>query len=1018
MSERASELERTDLEEWQWVGQRRNGGVSRRSVMKSAGTMGAGLLLSGTGVSRAGSDPLDEIEILTDEYNESHIYADSLYGLAYGNGYVQAGDRLFQMDVIRHVGYGDSAKVLGPAQIPSDIQVKRDLYSEEEIERQYENASEKIRTALEGFADGVNRKMTEMAAQGKLPAEFAALGHPPEPWKPEDSVAAIDYLIGFFGVSGGSELTNAKTLVQLQESLETRRAAHDAYEDLNWLETRPEHFTSIPDEDKTVEGGETVPDFEAVPDEQLAFAEAVWTETDSGEKTYGVKTWGIETDVTIPDAITEGRREGHGVLEGFKWGSNALVVDGDLTETGEPMLGGGPQMGYFKPPIPYEVGLHGAGFDNTGMGIVGVPSAIIGRNSGSAGNGDGADLAGPDGDTSATGTGRDALAYTVTSGRDDMIDTIAVELDPQDKHRYKWQGMWYEMETHRVTHYASPVTSAAAGDPETRVVEQEVARISPPGVDQEMPVIAWNPDPVNVEHPVAWAQRITSRNDELRGASIWSEIGRVTDLDDFEDSFAEFPFTFNFHLVSGSGDIEYVHTGKVPMRDDTLDHRLPATAEHHEWNGTFYTQQGAPSDPEGSATVVRNPSRGYVVNWNNGPAAGWRAGDSEQNWGSIHRVEELDHWVREHLGVSEGVPDGSAVKRAATERLTIEDVKVIISRAALHDASAQFSVPFLIEAARNSDDDRLASMADLLERWRDSYCAWYDEEPAGSNETYYPPTHGDDPANPDDNDTYGDGRYIHAGHAIYDETRKRLQSLVFGDELDVAERPGIADETQRQYSTVDFEVPQSRHAGDHGEVFDDVTLYDALRGETTHDWMDDVTTAGSESRDQVVRTALSRAATALEERFDTGDPNGWHQPVHTSKFRPLGATETEEMDMRNRASYNQAIEIDRAQRSPNAGTDWERYAGDVMPPSNSGQITATEFTQAQATGREPERLHDQLELYVYNQYKPHPVTREQVEAVTTSRQTLRTTHSSLDSTVELSGDVPLDSVAHLLDRAD
>ena len=33
-------------------------------------------------------------------------------------------------------------------------------------------------------------------------------------------------------------------------------------------------------------------------------------------------------------------------MSGFKWGSNAAIVSGELTESGEPMLGGGPQMGY------------------------------------------------------------------------------------------------------------------------------------------------------------------------------------------------------------------------------------------------------------------------------------------------------------------------------------------------------------------------------------------------------------------------------------------------------------------------------------------------------------------------------------------------------------------------------------------------------------------------------------------------------------------------------------------------
>ena len=162
--------------------------MQRRDFTKLLGGL-AGTGLAGTATAdRSGfdpalqDDPLDRIEIKTTAYDESHIYVgedveDSdegdLYALGYGNGYVQARDRLFQIDVIRHIGHGNSARLLGPAQLPSDIQVRRDLYSPEEIRRQWESASRTIRKVVKGYADGVNRRMTEMAAQGDLPVEFA-----------------------------------------------------------------------------------------------------------------------------------------------------------------------------------------------------------------------------------------------------------------------------------------------------------------------------------------------------------------------------------------------------------------------------------------------------------------------------------------------------------------------------------------------------------------------------------------------------------------------------------------------------------------------------------------------------------------------------------------------------------------------------------------------------------------------------------------------------------------------------
>ena len=89
--------------------------TTRRSVLAGLGGTAA---LAGTGTASellddGATDTLEEIEILRDEFNVSHVYADDLYSLAYGNGYVQARDRLFQLEVFRLIAKGESASMLG-----------------------------------------------------------------------------------------------------------------------------------------------------------------------------------------------------------------------------------------------------------------------------------------------------------------------------------------------------------------------------------------------------------------------------------------------------------------------------------------------------------------------------------------------------------------------------------------------------------------------------------------------------------------------------------------------------------------------------------------------------------------------------------------------------------------------------------------------------------------------------------------------------------------------------------------
>jgi acyl-homoserine lactone acylase PvdQ len=175
-----------------------------------------------------------------------------------------------------------------------------------------------------------------------------------------------------------------------------------------------------------------------------------------------------------------------------------------------------------------------------------------------------------------------------------------------------------------------------------------------------------------------------------------------------------------------------------------------------------------------------------------------------------------------------------------------------------------------------------------------------------------------------------------------------------------------------------------------------VTFLDALRGDTDYEWFDG-------RRDELIREALAETAEALEDRFESPDPAHWLEPVHKSRFRPLGGTQVEAMDMRNRATYNQVLDADGWQSDDEA--TWQATAGDVIPPGNSGLITADELVQAQAGQGEPDRLTNQLDLYINNEYRPHPVSRTQVEQVAVESTTVRTVSRPSPRNVTLSSDV-------------
>lgn len=879
-------------------------------------TVLASLPVIGVAAGTPGStDPLDPVTIKTDEYNVSHIYVAEdtdrpMYALGYAIGYRQGRHRLFELDLLRHVGYGESAAIFGPSQLPSDIQINRDLYSDDELDAQFEAADEETRTTIEGFAAGINRAIVELASEGDLPGEFYALGHAPEPWQPRDTVAIIAYLQGFFGVFGGEELHNAKTFATLTETLGSRRAAYEAYGDLNWQTVPDEHPTSIPAEELSVEGGESVPSFEDVPTDQLELALAA-----RDAEIWGVERVSEDSQFTIPDSLTDGRREAHGVLSGYQWGSNALVVDGDLTETGQPMLFGGPQTGYFKPPIFYEVGLHGPERDVVGVGTIGTPGLVIGRT--------------PD------------YAWSITSGYEDQVDTVVVELHPEDRHRYRWtpDGEWREMDSRTVVHYASPIGATTnSGEPDTEVVVQDVARIHEQ--DAEFTVTAWNS-----EKRVAWAQRTTSRGEELAGSSLLATVPREDDFEGVKDQLGEFPFSFNVHYIDGD-TIGFLHTGKIPERDPGVDFRLPVPSHRHAWTAQRYTKDLA---GESQPIAVSNPEQGYIANWNNAPVAGWRAGDTEQLWGSVHRVTALEDAVEASLEATDG-------------NLSFADLKRVLRDSATHHPFAPATTPRMIAAAARSDDPRLSEMADALRTWRSNGYTWQD--------------------------TDDDGRYDSGGMAVWEAARGALQSLVFEDELEEA-TPRLQFDPRTAGSGQTGGDP---HAGDHGSsVNKEVTLVDALEGRTTHDWLD------AHPLD-IVEGAMEQAADDLLEAYGEPAPQ---IPVRKSRFFPIGGGIPDEIEMSNRGSWNQLVAIGQ-------GLEASRS---VLPPANSGHLSGPELAATQGPGEEPDRVTDQLDLYRSFAYKPFPVTDEQVESVTDTTTELQVTTvpeldiDAADPETDLSGDL-------------
>ena len=602
-----------------------------------------------------GGAPID-VRIVRDAYGVPHIYSDEAYGLFWGNGYAQAQDRLFQMDVLRHVGKGDSAAYLGPSQLPMDLETRRELYTDAERIERWDALSPEYRRMFQGFADGVNAFINETIADPtSLSAEFYAIAHAPEQWLAEDTIAVAEYLLDIFGAgSGGGEQRNARILFRLADELGWT-GAEAAFNDFFPLyDTRS--FVTVPEDEYTYDSTEAPLALDDIPPLQMEVAQAAAE--------------------AVPFAAGETLdHTAEGLLGDFKFGSNAAVFAPELAVSGNSLLLGGPQMAYYNPMVPYELGLHGAGFDAVGMGVGGAPGVIIGRNA--------------------------EMAWTVTSGSSDQVDVVAVKLVDGDHRSYYvagTSGATKAMECRTEVHYGPP--TAIDQNPPV-LATQEVCRT------ERGPVFA-----INEDMGYAFVRERTHRLDELRSGILWLTVAQNHNIEDFAAHMETFCFEFNFHIAANNGDIAYLHFGCNPDRADGYDPRLPRLAGEWDWEDVR-TGSELPH--------ITNPEQGYLVNWNNKPARGWSGGDAMEKWGANNRVALYDEAIQAALDKADATPGKLDVA-------DLEAINVFIStRSPYADEWAAVIMPLLDDMQTDEngrDDARATSALAAWHAWEDADWGW------------------------------------------------------------------------------------------------------------------------------------------------------------------------------------------------------------------------------------------------------------------------------------------------------
>jgi acyl-homoserine lactone acylase PvdQ len=610
--------------------------------------------------------PSEGLTIVRDsEHGVPHIFGETREAAMFGAGFAVAEDRLFLMDVLRHLGRARLSEFLGASESNKNAdraQLKVAPYKEEELTAQVQaicDSGEEGQRAcddLDAYSAGVNAYIAAARRdQSLLPAEYPALQQMPADWRNEDVVAIASLVGGIFGKGGGAEVASGRFLAQLQA--EYGEAEGRAI----WVDFRSANDPEAPHTTEKAFPYNNPDPARLDPDSTALLDLATVDETMSQMAPSALVVDGPLGPIDL--------RSGFGM-------SNAILASGEVTDGGVPIALFGPQTGYFTPQLLWEMDIHGPGIDARGVAFAGTNIYV------------------------QLGRGRD-YAWSATSAGGDNVDEWVLELCNPDgseptaaAQAYVYDGECKPMDTFTHRQVAKP---SAAGVP------------SPGGepIVFDIPVERTVYGPVVARGTVDGKPVAISTQRSTYGAELDSAIGfqRINDpaymsdgVESFKTAFDGVDYTFNWFYVDQTA-IGYKHSCKCPIRDPRTNPDLPTwgTGEY-DWTGEFLAPEDQPQDV--------NPESGFFANWNNKQAPQFRANDAQYNYSSTYRSEFL------RVRMADAIASG--------RKLTRGDMVNIMMDAGTVDLNGQEIYPLVLRVLGNdftSDDARVNAMVEQLRTW-------------------------------------------------------------------------------------------------------------------------------------------------------------------------------------------------------------------------------------------------------------------------------------------------------------
>ena len=358
------------------------------------------------------------VKIRRDERGIPYIEASNDDDLYFAQGYVTAGDRLWQMDLLRRTVRGELSEIFGQATLTQD-KTHRTLGLAQVVDETAKDLPPNLNAALNAYAKGVNAFIDSRTSQ-TLPPEFQLLQYKPGPWTPADSLAVGKLLAEYLSSTGQLDIVRA-SLAALPK--EKREALMPETSPLDVLVVGKDRATGGPSKP-------TASSLIPIPNKEILAQLTNFLETE--QQASGMFGFTPSSVATIQ-------------------ASNNWVVSGKRSATGKPLLANDPHIPASAPNIWYQTELSVPGMHVAGVTFPGAPGIVVGHN--------------------------DFIAWGATNLGPDVQDVYLEKFDKENPNRYLTPSGWRDAEVrHEEIRVRKNVTDPAT---DTQTLDVVVTRHGP-----------------------------------------------------------------------------------------------------------------------------------------------------------------------------------------------------------------------------------------------------------------------------------------------------------------------------------------------------------------------------------------------------------------------------------------------------------------------------------------------------------------------------------------------------------